>query len=105
MQHLFICGDCIMSKEITPVTEWKTIRIPAASYYKLVELSGFLTILLGSTTISISNVADAAVRGFYDATYPELTKIVTDPNKLEAIRKEIDGNLKRLLELWKKPVQ
>ena len=92
-----------MSKKETPTEEWKTIRISASSYYKLVELSGFLTILFGSQTIPISTIADLAVVAFYGAAYPELKDIVADPDKLEAKRKEIGGSLKRLLEVWKKP--
>ena len=88
-------------KETT--AEWKTIRISASSYYKLVELSGFLTILFGSQTIPISTIADIAVVAFYSNAYPELKDIVADPDKLEAKRKEIGGSLKRLFEAWKKP--
>jgi len=89
-----------MSNEETPVAEWKTIRISASSYYKLVELSGFLTILFGNQTMPISTVADLAVITLYGAAYPELKDIVADPDKLEAKRKEIGGSLKRLLEVW-----
>lgn len=92
-----------MSNEETPVTEWKTIRILASSYYKLVELSGFLTILFGSQTIPISTIADMAVGVFYGSAYPQLKDIISDPDKLEAMRKEIGGNLKRLFEVWAKP--
>ena len=90
-----------MSSETT--AEWKTIRISASSYYKLVELSGFLTILFGSQTIPISTIADLAVISFYNMAFPELKDIVADPDKLEAKRKEIGGSLKRLLEVWTKP--
>ena len=90
-----------MSDQAT--TEWKTIRISASSYYKLVELSGFLTILFGSQTIPISTIADIAVVTFYSMAFPELKDIIADPDKLEAKRKEIGGSLKRLFEVWKKP--
>jgi len=93
-----------MSSEEPPVTEWKTIRISASSYYKLVELSGFLTILLGSQTIPISNVADWAVVFLYDAIYSKLKEITSDPDKLEAKRKEIGGSIKRLREVSIKPM-
>jgi len=88
--------------EGTP-TEWKTIRISAPSYYKLVELSGFLTVLFGSQPIPISMVADWAISIFYDASYGELKEIISDADKLEAKRKEIGGSLKRLFEVWTKP--
>ena len=95
--------DRVMSNEETPVTEWKTIRISASSYYKLVELSGFLTVLFGSQTVPISSVADWAVTIFYDASYSKLKETITDPDKLEEARKKIGGSLKRLFEVWKKP--
>ena len=101
--HALLCGDIIMSNQKHPVTEWKTIRISAASYYKLVELSGFLTILFGSQTIPISTIADMTINTFYAGAFPELKDIISDPKKLEEKRKEIGGSLKRLLEVWTKP--
>ena len=80
-----------MSDEESTVEEWKTVRIPATSYYKLVELSGFLTLLLGSTTVPISWVAEMAVELFHDIAYGKLKKTISDADKLEAARKEIGG--------------
>jgi len=92
-----------MSDKESSVEEWKTIRISGSSYYKLVELSGYFTVLFGSQPIPISTVAEWAINIFYDGSYGELKEIILDPDKLEAKRKEIGGSLKRLLEAWIKP--
>jgi len=88
--------------EVTPA-EWKTIRISAPSYYKLVELSGFITVLLGSQPIPLSLVAEWAVQLYYDAIYIKLKETITNPDELEKARKEIGGSIKRLFEVWAKP--
>jgi hypothetical protein len=103
MSHHLSFGGIHMSKNETSSVEWKTIRISATSYYKLVELSGFFTVFFGSQPVPISTVADWSVTTFYDMLYSKLKEIITDPDKLEAKRKEIGGSLKRLLEVWIKP--
>jgi hypothetical protein len=92
-----------MSGEETPVTEWKTIRISATSYYKLVELSGLFTVIFGSQPIPIGTVAEFAFTTYYDSLYTRLKEIVGDPQKLEAFRKEFGGSMKKLYEVWTKP--
>ena len=92
-----------MSQNETPPIEWKTVRIHATSYYKLVELSGLFTMFFGSQSIPISTVANWSVASFYDELYSKLKEIITDPDKLEAKRKEIGGSLKRLFDIWIKP--
>ena len=89
--------------EEEPAVEWKTIRIPATSYYKLVELSGFFTVFFGSQPIAVSTVADWATTTFYDGLYSELKEVISNPDKLEAKRKEIGGSIKRLRDLWINP--
>ena len=91
-----------MSNAEPPVEEWKTIRISAISYYKLVELDGFLTILLGSQPIPLSTVAEWAIYTYYDSLHAKLQKILSDPKILAKARKEIGGNMKRLFEVWTK---
>jgi hypothetical protein len=82
--------------------EWKTIRISGISYYKLVELDGFLTVLLGSQPIPLSTVAEWAIYVYYDSLHDKLGKILSDPELLEKARREIGGNMKRLFEVWTK---
>lgn len=91
-----------MSNVAPQTEEWKTIRISAISYYKLVELDGLFTILLGSQPIPLSTVAEWAVYMYYDSIYSKLRKIVSDPKILERARKELGGDLKRLFEVWTK---
>jgi hypothetical protein len=96
-------GDNGMSKDESPAeVEWKTIRISAVSYYKLVELSGFLTVLLGSQPTPLSTVAEWAIYVYYDSLHGKLEKILSDPKTLARARKEIGGNMKRLFEVWTK---
>jgi len=92
-----------MSDSEVTAPEWKTIRISASSYYKLVELSGLITVLFGTQPFPISSVADLVIQQYYDAAYSRLKETVTNPDKLEQARKEIGGSLKRLFELWTKP--
>lgn len=74
-------------------TEWKTIRVPAESYYKLSELSGFLTIIFGNQ-VALSAVATWAINEYYLRRYPTLLTIVTDTEKLKKARIEIKKTTK-----------
>lgn len=103
LSHLLPFSDRHMSENETPTQEWKTVRIPATSYYKLVELSGLFTVFFGSQPVPISMIAQWTITTFYDMMYSKLKEIINDPDKLEAKRKEIGGSLKRLLEVWVKP--
>ncbi len=66
--------------------EWKTIRIDAGSYYKLTELSGLWTFILGSQ-VSLSDVAKSAISDHYLRMYPKLTDLISNPAELKR-RKE-----------------
>ena len=90
-----------MSNE-EPVMEWKTIRISATSYYKLAELSGFYTALLGAK-VSMSLVANWAVTVYYDENYPKIKKILMNPDVAKRFRKKVGGEIKQLLELFREP--
>jgi len=72
--------------------EWKTIRLDAASYYKLNELSGLFTYVFGSQ-MSISNVASMVISNFYIAYMPTLQNFVTDPKLLLELREKIKSSL------------
>lgn len=81
----------------------KVIRISGLSYYKLVELDGLFTVLFGSQSIPLSTIADMIITAYYDAAYGKLKEVIMDPDKLQTARKELGGNLKRLIEAWTKP--
>lgn len=85
-----------MSTEIQP--EWKTIRIGAPSYYKLVEMTGFFSIILGEQT-SLSFAAEMAIDTFYNATHKEMLAVISDPQRLEKMREDTKGRLQRLAKL------
>ena len=94
-----------MSDEETAFREWKTIRIAATSYYKLAELSGLLTAVLG-TKVPMSVVAAWAITCYHNDTYPNLKKIMVDPDRIEQIRrkwKEVEGRLRQLSDVLTKP--
>jgi len=73
---------------MSEITEWKTIRIDAGSYYKLNELSGLFTFVLGSQT-TLSAVARCAIFKFYLEACPELTKLITNPDELKLRRENM----------------
>lgn len=103
--HIFFYGVRLMSDKETTVEEWKTIRIPATSYYRLAELSGLLTAVLG-TRIPMSVIANWAVIVYHDEYYPRLRKLMMNPDLIEQARKEwkeYEGKLKRLFEVLTKP--
>jgi hypothetical protein len=79
--------------------EWKTIRISGISYYKLVELDGFLTVLLGSQPIPLSTVAEWAIYVYYDSLHDKLGKILSDPElrKHETIVRGMDKKETRIV--------
>ena len=73
---------------MTQETEWKTIRLKAVPYFKLVELSGLLQTICG-VQLSISTVANVAVGKFYDDMYGRLKEVLHDPKKLEVFRENL----------------
>ena len=88
-----------MSKdEIAP--EYKTIRISASSYYKLVELAGIVSAVSG-TNFSLTYVADMVINGIYQLWYPEYLKIANNPEAMKKTREELQKNLKQIFELYK----
>lgn len=76
-------------------SEWKTIRIPAASYYKLSEISGFFSIIFGQR-VPLSFTADMIIQLFYNNSHQNMVAMVSDPDRIEQARKELKGKLERL---------
>lgn len=91
-----------MSAEEAP-TEWKTIRISATIYYKLLEMSGILTALLGSK-IAMSTLVEGIIIDWYDRVYPIAKEKLMNPDEVRKSRKkwkEIEGEIMELLEIFK----
>ena len=89
-----------MGEVETALSEWKTIRIPATGYYKLAEVSGLLTAVMG-TKVPMSVVAGWAITSYHDALYQHLKEIMADPDRIQQVRKkwkEVEVWLKELSE-------
>ena len=87
-----------MTKEIKQ--EFKTIRISASSYYKLVELTGIMNIVSG-LNISLTTMADMLIVATHGSWYPEYLGIVNNPKKLEKARAEVKDNVKKMNDILK----
>ena len=93
-----------MSNE-EPVIEWKTIRISATSYYKLAELSGLFQAVSG-TKVPLSLIVEWAIVAYHDKHYPDLKKMLMDPNAIKRVRKklkEFAGEMSELFGVSTKP--
>lgn len=86
------------SEEIKP--EFKTIRVLAPSYYKLVELTGMLNVVTG-VNFSISQVASYLIENSYDNANVEFKKLVNKPAELQKLKTEVQKNVKDVWELIK----
>ena len=80
--------------------EWKTIRIPASSYYKLVEMSGFLSIIM-ETRVALSFLASIIIEAIYTSSRASMVDTISNPKKLEKARKQAKGELEYLLKILK----
>lgn len=76
--------------EIKP--EYKTIRITAGSYYKLVELTGLISAVSGRN-FSITEMGDSIIAYCYQVWYPELLGLMSSPKKRDAARAVIQENI------------
>jgi len=88
--------------------EWRTIRISAPTYHKLLELSSFITLLTLTRTIPLSTVAELAITAFYDTEYPRLKDSISDPKKRDETGREIALRLKKVYDSrdkWKAVLQ
>ncbi|MGI0013426.1 MAG: hypothetical protein ACREBU_08315 [Nitrososphaera sp.] len=80
--------------------EYKTIRISAPMYYKLVEIAGMLSAVTGVNS-SISGVADMLISMYYDQARPQFLKMLNNPKELQKIRNEIASNVKEWYDVLK----
>jgi hypothetical protein len=106
MSHLtekLKCHKWIILKNVTNMSEtqseWKTIRIRASSYYKLNELSGFLSIILGQQ-VSLSEAAELTIDTYYNQNHTIMLETISNPELLEQTRTEFKGRMDRLVKLF-----
>ena len=90
-----------MSDKEATVEEWKTVRIPVTSYYKLAELSGLLTALLGQN-YPMSALANWAIMSYYDEFYPMLKKAIMNPDLIKKVREKWKKRQVKLDRLFEK---
>ena len=79
-------------------TEYKTLRVTAPTYNKLVELAGMLSVITGET-MSISQLADNMINIIHVNNYAELLETVADPDKVRKIRNQLAHNAMQVQEL------
>jgi hypothetical protein len=89
-----------MSQDNTIKPEYKTVRILAQSYFKLVELTGLFSAALGNN-FSISETADMLLIDSYERLHPNLLKVIRDPKQVQQYREEVEKNLGPIIELYK----
>lgn len=86
------------SDEIKP--EYKTIRITAGTYYKLVELTGLLSAVAGEN-FSLSQIADLLLIACHGTAHPQLLATIKDPKLVEQYRENLKKELFPMLQLFK----
>ena len=89
-----------MSHNEPIVQEFKTIRLPARTYYKILELSSLIALVRGEST-SISEVTATLIDTYYQFLFPWFLNIVNDPKQLDKVRNEAQAQRKTLAELMK----
>ncbi len=89
-----------MSQNSPIPIEYKTIRITASSYYKLVELTGMINIATG-VNFSISQLVSLLVEASHENAYPEFKKLVNNPVALKKMQQQAQQGLKQAWELIK----
>ena len=80
--------------------EFKTIRMPASSYYKLVELTGMINAVTG-VNFAISDVASFLIEIIYPNAYPEFLKLMNNPTALQKNKEEFQQGVKQMFDLFK----
>ena len=81
-------------------TEYKTIRVSAGNYYKLVELAGMLS-ALGGYNFSLTQLADGMIALCHQSWYPEMMNIMNNPQKLKEFRPLVQANLNQWYTAFK----
>lgn len=89
-----------MSQSDSIKPEFKTIRIPANSYYKLIELTGIVNAVTG-VNFAISDVASFLVEAIYQSAYPEFLKLMNNPTALKKNKEQFQQGAKEILDLFK----
>ena len=72
-------------------TEWKTIRIDAATYSKISQLSGLWTFIFGNQ-VSLSTLAQWAIFEYFRKHNSGLRDTISDDDKLDEYRKTLKGH-------------
>ena len=80
--------------------EFKTIRISAVTYYKLVELTGIFNTISG-VNFSLTTTADMILTGVHTLWYPEFIKLLGNQTEMEKARKKLQEDLKYAFEISK----
>ena len=89
-----------MSQSDSIKPEFKTIRIPASSYYKLVELTGMVNAVTG-VNFSISDVSHFIIELIYQNAHPEFLKLMNNPQALQKNKEQFQQGVKQIYDLFK----
>lgn len=89
-----------MSQSDNIQPEYKTIRISAGTYYKLVEMAGMISAVTG-VNVSISSLADLLIATNYDETRKEYLKLLNNPAAIQQIRNQVAHDAKKWIEIVK----
>ena len=91
---------CYMVSQVSEEVEieWKTLRLPATSYYKLTELMGFMSVIMESK-IALSFMASMIIDSSYASMYPALLRIVSNPQELGKARAQAKESIEYLMKI------
>ena len=81
-----------MSQNDEVKIENKTIRIPATSYYKAVEITGVLSAIAGHN-YSLSEITAEIIDMYHSISYPQLTAVLQDEKKRATMRADLQKHL------------
>jgi hypothetical protein len=77
-----------MSQQDQPGDEYKTVRISAAAYYKVSEMAGLMSTILGQP-IPMTQILELIITGAHAEAYPRLLKTLQNPQEIRRIREDI----------------
>lgn len=86
------------SEQIKP--EYKTIRVPAATYYKIVEITGMVNAIT-AINFSISDVVAVITKAIYQNAYPNWLNLINDPEALQKNKEQFQKGAKQIYDLLK----
>jgi len=81
-----------MSQSDEVKIENKTIRIPATSYYKAVEITGLLSAIAGHN-YSLSEIVAEIIAQYHTVSYPHLVTTMQNEKKRDEMRIALQKNL------------